>query len=431
MDERKRTSRRSFLARSAAAAAGAYVLPAGVLAQRRSRPDDTPPPSERIGMAFIGCGRRGYVWVNYVSRMPQVQPVAVCDVSRRALDMGMRYATRRQKGCKPYGDFREVLARKDVDAVLIATPDHWHAVMAVQAAKAGKDVFVESPLSLTIREARQIAQAARRYGRVVQVGTDRRSNASYMTAVDIARSGDLGEVRTAYVQAGDVSRQCHLARAKLPSGFDWDLWLGPAPDAPYHPYRCSGSSGSYGWRVWRDYCGGRLASYGAHYFDAVHWALGLDRTGPVEVVPANGKDVKTLTFRYADGLTVHNGKGPKGAVIELVGSAATLGIGVEGKSFQTWPESIGVAAEKAANAKRRSYYASTAHIADWLDAIRTRGRCLSDVESAVRSVTVSHLGCIATWLGRPIRWDPAKEEIVGDPAAARWLDRPKRAPWRV
>ena len=441
MNERKRISRRAFLARTASAVAAPYVVPAGVLGQSSSRrtAEDTP-PSDRIGVAFLGCGRRGYTWISYMSRMPQVRCVAVCDVSQRARDTGMKYAARRQKGCNPYKDYREVLDLKDVDAVVIATPDHWHAAMAVQAAKAGKDVFCESPLSLTVREARQIARAARRYGRVFQVGTDRRSNSRYVTACEIVQSQQLGEIKTVHVQAGPASSHCYYAGSKVPSGFDWDMWLGPAPEAPYHPYRCSGTSGSsYGWRAWRDYCGGRIASYGSHYFDTVHWALGLDDTGPVEIVPADGKDTKVLAFRYANGLTVYNGKGPKGALIELTGSVGTLGIGVESKAFQTWPEEVGLLAQKAASSRsgrRRDssssrYSSSTGHVVNWLECIRTRGKCVSDVEAACRSVTVSHLGCIATWLNRPIKWDPLKEEIVGDPQAGRWLDRPKRAPWRV
>jgi len=452
MSERKRRfSRRGFLSKAAAAVAAPYVVPAAVLGQRSSRNgEQTVPPSERVGVAFLGSGQRGYQWVSYLSRMPQVRCVGVCDVSDRAIELGLRYANRREQGCKPYKDFREVLDLKDVDAVLIATPDHWHGVLAVQAAKAGKDVFCESPMSLTVREAQEIARVAQRYGRVFQAGTDRRSNANLATACEIIRGQQLGEIKEVYVQAGPPSRHCHLSSGESPGSLNWDMWLGPAPEAPYHPYRVSGqSSFTYGWRAWRDYCGGQLASHGSHYFDMIHWALGLDETGPVEVLPGEprasehshqpvGKNQKVLTVRYANGLTVHNAKGPKGALVEFVGSVGTLGVGLGEKDFQTWPEEIGMAAMKEAQAsgQRRSsssgrYYAASNHAADWIDCVRTRKKCVSDAETARRSVTVCHLGCIATWLGRAIRWDPVKEEIVGDAEASRWLDRPRRAPWRV
>ena len=416
----KGLSRRQFLAGAAGAVAAPYVL-AG------------PAKGERVNIALIGVGRRAREVVEYFARNPRAQFVTACDVNARNLQSNLARLERYQKGIKACSDFREVLADRNVDAVMIATPDHWHAVMAVQAAKAGKDIYCETPLSLTVAEARAMADAARRYGRVFQTGTWRRSSTAYQWACKAVRDGLLGEVKTVHVQAGGPSRACHLGGEKLPEGLDWDMWLGPAPDAPYHHYRCDSSSGgSYGWRAWRDYSGGYMTYLGGQHFDVVQWALSADGTGPVEIVPPDGKEHKALTYRYANGVEVFNLKGPKGATIEFTGTKGVLGIGgLAGGQYgiHTWPEDL--AGGLAALDPRRINSGTSEHFTDFLDCVKSRKKPVSDVQIARRSVTVAHLGNIAYWLNRPIKWDPAKEQIVGDDQAARWLDRPRRAPWRL
>ncbi len=434
---RRALSRREFLAGAAGAVGAAYVLTSAAPGRSpsRSSPKEVP-ASEKIGLGFLGFGRRGYELGSLLARMPQVQCVVACDVDSRRTDYAMKYIARRQPGLKTSKDFREVLGNRDVDAVLVLTPDHWHAILAIEAAKAGKDVFCESPLSLTVREARAMAAAARRHGRVFQTGTHRRSLSLYREACELVRSGQLGEIKAVHVLAGAPSGYCSLGGAAVPPTLDWDMWLGPAPEAPYHAYRCaSSSSGSYGWRAWRDYSGGAMTYYGAHYFDVVQWALGTDETGPVEIVPPDGKEHKLLTYRYANGVALYNGKGPKGAAIEFTGTDGVLGIGgtvSSRKGYQTWPEGLAAPSEDRGKSRSSSrYYSSTDHLVNFLDCVKTRRKCVSDVAIARRSVTISHLGNIAYWLNRPLKWDPAKEEIVGDPEASRWLDRPRRAPWRL
>ena len=437
---RRALSRREFLA--GAAAAVPYVLTSaarGAPSGRSSRRAEgaAPTPTEKIGVGFIGFGRRGYELGSLLARMPQVQCVVACDVDSRRTDYAMQYIGRRQAGMKTCKDFRKVLDNADVDAVFVATPDHWHAIGAIEAVKAGKDVFCESPLSLTVGEARAMAAAARRYGRVFQTGTHRRSLSLYREACELVQDGRLGEIKTVHVLAGTTSGHCFLGGAQVPSTLDWDMWLGPAPEASYHPYRCISTSGSssYGWRLWRDYSGGQMTSYGAHYFDVVQWALGADGTGPVEIIPPDGKEHKVLTYRYANGVTMYNDKGPKGAAIEFTGTEGVLGIGgavTSRTGYQTWPEALATpSADRGRSRSASRYYSSNDHLGNFLECIKTREKCVSDVAIACRSVTISHLGNIAYWLNRALKWDPVKEEIVGDPEASRWLDRPRRAPWRL
>ncbi|MCD6303992.1 MAG: Gfo/Idh/MocA family oxidoreductase [Planctomycetes bacterium] len=418
-------SRRALLKRAAAALAGPYVLTSAAL----GRAPERAPASERIALGIIGCGRRCRSLLPDLSRDGRVQLVALCDVDAHALKQVASYTRRRRGDSKLVKDYREVLADRRVDAVVIATPDHWHAVIAVEAARAGKDIYCESPLSLTVREARAMAIHARRYGCVFQVGTQYRSYWQYREACRLVRDGRLGKIRTVYALAGQPSRPCFLPAGKQPGYLDWDMWLGPAPWADYHPYRCSSHTGSSsGWRAWRDYSGGTMTYIGGHLLDAIHWALDMDGGGPVEVIPPDGAASRPLTWRYPGGVTVVNARGDKKGNIQFNGSEGVLVIGLGKRGYQSWPEDIAASAEKS---PKQHYWGTNDHIGNFLDCVRTRKRCVSDVEIACRSITACHLANIASWLGRAIRWDPQKEEIIGDAQASRWLDRPKRPPWRL
>ncbi len=417
-------TRRAFLGGLAAAAGAPLVL------GRAARGDD-PKSEDRIGVGYIGCGRRGHAWVRHLGNYRQGRTLWVCDVDAKVRDKSQQYAARSHKGCQATGDFREVLADPNVDAVVIATPDHWHAAIAVRAARAGKDILCESPLSLTVHEARAMERIVRRYGRVFQCGTQYRSRGYYRLAARIVREGRLGQIKTAHVSGGGPSKQCFLGAKPVPDHLDWDMWLGPAPRAPYHPGRCSGTFGSYsGWRAWRDYSGGYMTATGAEYIDLAQWALGRDDTGPVEVVPAAGEGEKRTASRavYADGVELINDRGPHKASLEITGSKGALAFGRGRRGIESYPETIveQAFAEEDENARR-----NLDHAENFLDAIRTRQRCAADVGPAARSVSVAHLFNIVAWLGRAVRYDPATWSIVGDPVAARWLDRPRRAPWRL
>ena len=420
-------SRRSFLRGAGLAAVAApYIVPGSALGEATRRA-----PSERIGLGIIGLKKMGRAHVSSLLRYGEVQIVAVCDVDTEAREAAKRrveeyYCARqtsgRYRGCAAYNEYEKLLARDDVGAVVIATPEHWHAIMAIAAARAGKDVYCEKPLSLTIREARAMVSAARRYGIVFQTGSQQRSSRRFRHACELVRNGRLGDVHTVNVGVGPPSGEVYLPAQPIPQGLDYERWLGPAPWQPYHVTRC-GSYYEDGWRRIRDYSGGKMTDWGAHHFDIAQWGLGMDRTGPVEIIPPNGKDVPALTYRYANGVTMIKG-----------GADGILFTGTKGKlevnrdHLTTWPESI---ARQAIGPHDLNLYESPGHYEDWLRCIRTRRRPICDVEIGCRSITVCHLGNIAFWVNRPIRWDPVSEQIVGDEGAARWLDRPKRAPYRI
>ncbi len=376
-----------------------------------------PSANDRVGIGFIGTGGRGSDHLSVYAQSRKFPAVAVCDVE----------AANRQRAAKSVGpecgqhnDYREVLERKDVDAVVISTPDHWHAMMAIHACEAGKDVFCEKPLSLTIVQARAMANAARRYERVFQTGSQQRSSGEFRRACELVRSGRIGKIREVMVNVWGTSKPCTLPAEDPPAGMDWDRWIGPAPWRPFnkqlHPYH---------WRNYRDFSGGSMTDWGAHHLDIVQWGLGMDDSGPVEILPPEGTGPQYVTYRYANGVVVKCGE----TAVQGVRFVGDYGkINVNRGYFQAAPEEVATEPLGPADV---NLYRSPGHHEDWQQCIRTRGRPITDVEIGARSVTVCHLGNIAIWLNRKLQWDPFKEQMVGDPEAARWLDRPTRAPYHL
>ena len=289
-------TRREFL-RAAAAAAAPYFLTSTALgAEGRA------PASDRIAMGAIGIGGRGGGNMRGFTHRREVQMLAVCDVvegkrlgAKKAVDTHQR-----NNDCTAYNDFRDLMDRSDIDAVSIATPDHWHGLVAIAACKSGKDVFCEKPLSLTVRGGRAMVEAARRYGRVFSSGSQRVLG-DYGGLARSIRSGGIGEVREAFVGVGGPSKACYLPPQPVPKGLDWDLWLGPAPWAPFN-------RGRLNFRPWRDYSGGQMTDWGGHKFGAVIFAMDLQETSPVEIVPPDGKDFKHLTYIYANGFHMYHAR---------------------------------------------------------------------------------------------------------------------------
>lgn len=369
-------------------------------------------------MGFIGVGQRGYT--NFVRFMndPRVEAVAVCDVSAGARSRAVRRAEARRKGCKAYSDFRELLAREDIDAVCISTPEHWHGIQCVHAACAGKDIYCEKPLALTIGEARATVESVERYGRVFQTGSQRRSYPSVRAACERIRSGWIGEVRTVRTRIGTASGLCSLPAEAIPDGLDWDLWVGPAPWRPYSRAIYRGP-----WRInCRDFGGGFRTDWGSHSLDVVQWALGMDRSGPVEIEPPDLAGRSPLTYIYQSGTKVIDNDSNS---IVFEGSEGTIEIGGAGRSK---PEGL---LEKSLGPDDVRLARTADHRRNFIDCVLSRLRPVADAETGCRSVTACHLGNIAEWLGRPLRWAPAAERFVDDPAADRWLDRAKREPWRL
>jgi predicted dehydrogenase len=428
MLQRTAVSRRDFLKGAAALAlAGPYMVTSTALGAA-----GRPAAGNRTTMAHIGIGNQGSGHFGGMLGNGEAQILAVGDVRKWVRDKcqkavedryGQAKASGEYKGCSAYNDFREIAARTDIDAVVVAVPDHWHALVAIEMMKSGKDVYCEKPLALTVRQARAMVTAARRYGRVFQTGSQQRSSAEFRTACELVRNGRIGEIKHVGVSVGGPSTERYFPEEPIPEGFDWEFWLGPAPWAPHNSKRCSGDYGG-GWRLVRDYSGGMMTDWGAHHFDIAQWGLGMDHTGPVEIHPPDGKDFKRLTYIYANGIPMTHGDG--GAGILFTGTNGT--VEVTRGWFKTNPPEI---AKEPLGPNDIRLYASNNHMGDFFQCMKTRKRPICDVEVGCRSVTVCHLGNIAVWVNRPIKWDPVKEEIIGDPEASRWLDRPMRAPWRL
>ncbi|MGB2823163.1 MAG: Gfo/Idh/MocA family oxidoreductase, partial [Phycisphaerae bacterium] len=306
---------------------------------------------------------------------------------------------------------------------MIGTPDHWHAIPAIAAAKAGKDIYCEKPMSLTIREARAMVNAVRRYGVIFQTGSQQRSEFAgrFRFAAEMVRSGRIGEIKRIHVNVGGPSGPSEDVPGEPlpPNTVDWDMWLGQAPWRPFS------SRILRGWRPFRDYSGGSMTDMGAHHFDIAQWALDMDHSGPVEIIPPDGKGVQWLTYIYANGVVMHRGAGGGGSVV-FYGTEGT--IMVSRNALLTEPANI---MEKPISAGEVRLHRGHSHKGNWVECIRTRRRPIADVEVGCRSVTVCHLGNIAYRLKRPLEWDPAREQFVNDAEANRLLDRPKREPWRI
>lgn len=397
------TTRRDFLR----ATATLPLLAPAVLAQ------DRPMPSNRINMALIGCGGQGTGDMGGFMSFPEVQFVAVCDPVPEHRDNARKRVNDRYKNqdCKAYSDFRDVLAREDIDAVLIGTPDHWHAIITIEACRSGKDVYCEKPECLTIREGRAMANAVARYGRVFSGGSQRVLG-DYGDWPSQLWAGAIGTVKEVFVECGGPSGDCYLPEEPIPAGLDWEMWLGPAP---YRAYNKSLTKGNF--RPFRDYSGGGMTDWGAHRFGAALFATMHHLTGPTDILPPDGKEVKRLTFKFADGLVMYHG-----------GTSNITYKGTDGELVPGQPRKGGRPAKSLA---MPTYKGKGGIFGDFIHCVKTREKPFRDIETAHRACTVCHLGNIAYWLNRPLKWDPVKEIIVGDAEASRWLDRAKREPWTL
>lgn len=393
--------------------------------------------NERLTLGFIGMGKQMGGHVGTFLGRDNCQIVAVCDVESLRLEKFKNrvndfYAKKTGQGlyagCAAYKDYRDLLAREDIDAVVIATPEHWHALQVIDAANARKDIYCEKPLSHTIHEARAMATAVRRNGVVFQTGSQQRSERGFRVACELVRNGRIGKVHTIHVNVGGPPVDCHLPPQPTPEGLDWNFWLGPAPMRPYHediaPHM--DYQGWPNWRSYRDYAGGMMTDWGAHHFDIAQWALGMDESGPVEIHPPGG-NFDRLTYVYADGVRVEHGGGSGGkAGVEFIGDGGR--VLVNRGYLETDPPHL---VQELPGPNEIRLYASDNHHDDWLRCIKTRQRPICDVEVGARTITVCHLGNIAYELKRSLRWDPAKECFVGDEEANRKLSKAMRSPWTL
>jgi predicted dehydrogenase len=393
-------------------------------------------PNDRITLGFIGVGTMGRHHLGAFLGMADVQVLAVCDVVRERRESARqmadaRDADRKGKGgyktCAAYADFRELLARKDIDAVVIATPDHWHAIPCVQAARAGKHIYCEKPLTHSVAEGRRIVDEVARAGVVFQTGSQQRTEfgGHFRRAVELVRNGRIGKVRVVRIGVGGPPVPCDLPTQPVPGGTDWDFWLGPAPKRGYNEALCPRGVHHHfpAWRSYREYGGGGLADMGAHHFDIAQWALDRDGDGPVKVEAPAGAATSGLKFTYADGVVMFHGS-PTDCVFEGTEGQVLVSRGhIETKPAAILKEPLG--------ARDWHAYPATNHHRNWLDCIKSRKPTICPAEVGHRSATVCHLANIGYRLRRPLAWDPVKERFVNDPEADKALDPPFREPWTL
>ena len=391
--------------------------------------------NNRINLGVIGCGEQGAKVMKSFLSQPDVNTVAVCDVYEPNLNNAVEIT---EGKATPLRDFRKLIDNKDVDAVLIATPDHWHAMMTIMACKAGKDVYVETPMTLTVREGRVMVNEARKNKRVVQVGSQQRSGEHYKRAVKLIQEGIIGEVHkvtSGFTRNILVPRLTPKAMKNgLTKELDWDMWLGPAPFVQFDPFRCI-----YNFRWFWDYSGGQLTGWGAHNLDIARWALNFK--GPIEIAGCGNRyalkdggetpDVQEVVYMFQDCLVTWSGrelnKG-SGILLEFIGTKGTLSI--DRDNFTVTPE-IWDGKPAMEPVKEAGSELDMAHVRNFLDCVKSRGKPNADVEDGHLSAAMCHLGNISTRIGRSIRWDAEKEEVIGDSEAGRFLSKVYRAPWKL
>lgn len=414
-----------------------YVIPSSALGMAGAVA-----PSDRIAVGCIGMGIRGTQLVTGLLEHQDVRVVAVCDVCQsqrlRAKEAVDRHYG--DQGCATYNDFRDLCGRKDVDAVSIASPDHWHVLHSLEAARNGKDVYTEKALGLSLAEDQALRSACRRYGTVFQWGTQQRSSENFRFGCELVRNRRIGELKTIVVGVPHDFAFPTQPVQPVPEGLDYEMWLGPAPWAPYTYHRCRPWTQQESWAIWyhiSDYCLGGIGGFwGIHHLDIAQWGHGTEYTGPVEVegtakFPEEGLADCAVSWNvrigYADGVTMiytDNQQNKQGVVFQGTEGWVYVRRGeIDARPKSLLTSKIGPEEVHLIN--------SPGHQRNFLDCIKTREKPIADIASAVRSDTVAHLVNVCTRLGRKIRWDPDREAIVDDAEASRMLSRPMRQPWRL
>jgi predicted dehydrogenase len=458
MSNKSNISRREFLGKAAGTVAGAisfpYIVPSAALGG-----GDTVAPSNRITMGCIGVGGMGTNNMRAFLNQPDVHVAAVCDVVKASNEYGHwykngwqgpwfgresarkivedHYARKTQsgkfKGCDAYTDFRDVIVRDDIDAVCVTTPDHWHAIPVIMAAKTGKSIYCEKPLSLTIAEGRAMVTAVQRYGIVFQTGTQRRSSQQFRFICELVHNGRIGRLKKIIMSIGKNNKDAppkDWQAEPIPDWLDYDMWLGPAPRVPYHKSRCL-----YTFRFGLDYSGGQTTNLGAHFIDVAQWANGTDHTGPVEVEDLGGEyptdglftTVTNVHFRarYANGVELVL-KTDQGGPMRFEGTDGWIQL--QRGELTSSPESV---KDSTIGLDEIHLYKSNDHHRNFVDCVKAHRETAAPVEFGHRSTSVCHLGNIAMTLKRKLRWNPETERFRNDDEANRMLARAMRSPWHL
>jgi predicted dehydrogenase len=425
-------NRRHFLKNGTLAAAAFTVLPRNVLGGTNYLA-----PSDEIALGIIGCGAQGrWTLAPEFARRANVVAAADCDSIRlQAMQEVVDRETAKAKGqaykgFKQYADYRELLDRKDIDGVIIATPDHWHAVMTLEACRAGKDVYVEKPMAHSITEGRAMADAVAKYNRVLQVGNMQRSWRNFRHACELVRNGHIGKIKEIKVAVGSPPVPYNLPAQPVPKHVNWERWIGPGPMNPYNEELLPPIERRIfpNWRNYKEYGGGMITDWGAHMFDIAQWGMGMDDSGPVEFIPADGKDHKVLTMYYADGtkMTHEQFRKDDGNAVRFIGDNGVIDIS---RGFlDTIPSKL-QNLEIGENETR--LYRSDDHYADFLNSMKTRKQPLSTVEVGHRTASLCMIVNLCYEFKRKLAWNPQKEEFLHDDEANKRRSNPIRAPYSL
>ena len=427
---------RRLLLKTAAATVASTTIPGWFVEESFAAGQATAATGDKPRVALIGCGGMGTGDANAASKFGTI--VAVCDVDEHRV----AEAQKKWPDALPFKDFRRLLENKNIDVVVCGTVDHWHALISIAAMRAGKDVYCEKPLTLTIDEGKQIVRVARETGRILQTGSQQRSNAKFRLACELVRNGRIGKLQHVDVFLPTGQRSGPFASAPVPNGFDWDMWQGQTPNVDYVKERTHTT-----FRYWWDYSGGTLTDWGAHHNDIALWGMGLERSGPVSVsgkptidmIPGGytAASEYSVEYKYANGVThschstnanAWNGGvvDPKGQLhgVKFVGADGWIWVSrgiIEASNPELLVEPL------PANAER--LYVSDNHMGNFFECIQTRKPAICEPEIGHRSASICHLGAIAVRLGRELKWDPQQENFGGDREANSFLSREMRKPW--
>ena len=429
-EENKLNTRREFIKKSAIAVASFTIVPRFVLGGKGYLA-----PSDRINLGFIGTGKQGRGLLHSFADKAQVIAGADADEKKLALFQSLAeksYAAstgkNEYKGFKGYTDFRKLLQRKDIDAVVIATPDHWHAVHTVMAANAGKHVYCEKPMAHSIEEGRAMVNVMKKNKLVFQTGSMQRSWKNFRQACALVRNGYIGNIKEVLVNVGDAAIPCTLAGEPKPAYLDWDAWVGPGPLRSYNAVLSPPVEQDIypNWRLYKEYGGGAVSDWGAHMFDIAQWGLGMDDSGPVKFLPPEGNAVKGLIMEYANGVQMKHADFGRDYGVRFIGDKGKIDISRD--YLDSDPVNIASAVIKPGDIQ---LYNSPDHYYDWLNCIKTGKQPVCDAETGHRTSSVCCLANIAYWLRKPLNWDPVKEKFTNSDEGNQLVRAHIRAPWKL
>lgn len=451
----KNQTRRGFIKSTLLGGVGAVALPNLMPSPIWAA---APGPNSRITMGFVGMGRQAEVLLGPFLGQTNTQIVAVCDVDTTRREAAKQRvdayyaqgpgAGAKPKGCAAYDDFRELIARKDIDAVCIATPDHWHAIITLAALRAGKDVYCEKPLTHNIHEAIEVMKAVRENGRVLQTGSMQRSMSEFRVACELVRNGVIGKIQSVECSFGDPPIPCDLPEENLEPGLDWDLWLGPAPVRPYNSILSPRGVHKHfpRWRLYSEFGGGMVTDWGAHHLDIAQWGLGMDASGPVQVLPpAKPGQKRGATLVYANGITVTHADG---FGVDFVGTEGRVRVSRGkfifergGKAISSYQggededssltQQVQIAREEYLSDANVKLYLSKNHVVDFLNSVQSRQAPITNEQVGGRSAICCHLMNLAYAHQQKIGWNPERLDFAKGSGDPKWLTRDYRGPWKV